>query len=358
MAAISPDELARIAKTTADLYGQAVAQLLGQVARRLARGIESPGWAEAKLLELVGLRSDAAKVIARLEREGPPAVRQAILDARAAGIVNAAGEVTLSAGLIPATSTAAVEALAAETILGLGQANRGILRNVDDIYRAVIAEAGAPGVVTGVETRRQAAQRALNRFADLGITGFRDSAGRNWSIESYAEMSVRTSAGRAMVDGRLDVYRADGRDLVIVSDSPAECDLCRPWEGQVLSIGGATPPGTVLSDGFVVRATVGMARAEGLFHPSCTHDLRPFIDGLTRPFTDTADPERNAATARQRELERQVRRWRRREVVALDDDAARRARAKVAERQAQLREHVRRHDLRRKPERERITGAR
>jgi transposase len=77
----------------------------------------------------------------------------------------------------------------------------------------------------------------LDRFAAHGVTGYRDPAGRNWLLETYAEMATRTATGQAHLTGTLDRYREQGRDLVI-SDSPRNAP-CRPYEGNVLSNFGA-----------------------------------------------------------------------------------------------------------------------
>lgn len=338
-----PDLLLRLAKETAEIYGQAVDDLLAIVARRLARGIDRPGWAEAKLLEQVQLRNEAQAVLERLQVLGPAAIERAVGAGWAAGMADA---VEVSATLAPRTNVEAVRALAREAVEQVAGSRLQILRSVDDAYRAVITEASS-GVVSGSLTRRQAAQRALDRFADRGVTGLVDRAGRRWGLDTYAEMATRTASGRAQVQGALDRYQAAGRDLVIVSDAPGECALCRPWEGRVLSITGQTA-------GY---PTVGSATAAGLQHANCRHSLSLFVPGLTRPMGRTADPEGDAARQEQRRLERGVRQWRRREVVALDEGARRQAAARAREWQARLREHVAANDLKRLRYRETL-GAR
>lgn len=354
VAAIDPDEPLRIAKAVADIYGDATARLIQIVARRLASGITEPGWAEAKVLELGQLRDDAGKVVVDLTDRVPDAIRTAIEQGHELGQREALRDLTLD--LNPRTNTEAVRVLAEETIRGAEVANRGILRSIDDAYRAVIAETSAPGVVTGSETRRQGAQRALNAFADRGITGFRDKAGRRWELESYAEMATRTATGRAMVDGRTETYQRDGRDVVIVSDAPQECKLCRPFEGELLSISGESV-GEVI-DGKRVMTSVGRARSAGLLHNNCRHDLRPYIPGLTKPMRHTADPKGDRNRQRQRAIERNIRKYKRREAAAITDDGRKAASGKVREWQATMRSHIDRTDSKRLAYREQIGKAR
>lgn len=353
---IDPDVTLRMAKAIADMYGDAAGQLLTTVARRLAKGITEPGWAEQKLAELTGLRAEAAAVVARLTEDAPGLIETTIAEANSIG-ANAA---RISTTLAPVTNQAAVQALAAETVGVITGTHQTIIRTTLDTYRSVIAEVAAPGVVTGAETRLQATQRALNRFADHGITGFRDRAGRNWEIESYAEMATRTATGRAMVDGRVTQYQADGRNLVIVSNAPQECEKCRPFEGQLLSLNGEQV-GDIIDTRqgrFKVLATLAQARSAGLQHVNCRHDLRPFIPGLTKPMTHTEDPEGDQARQEQRRLERGVRQWKRRAAVALDEQTERAAKAKAKAWSQRLKEHVEANDLKRLRYREQISSAR
>jgi hypothetical protein len=335
----------RLAKAAADLYGQATDRMLAIVARRLASGIDEPGWAEVKLAEMASLRDEARAVIERIDVLGPRAARTAIRDGYAAGALDAVldgGEIT---GRFNRANTRAVDALVNETVTTLRSTHGQILRSTLDSYRGIISEVAAPGVVTGTQTRRQATQAALDRFAVRGITGFVDGAGRNWQIESYAEMATRTASGRAQIAGTLDRFVADGRDLVIVSDHTQECKLCRPWEGKVLSITGRTPD----------YPTVREAQSAGLQHPNCRHSLGAFIPGLTRPLRGTADLDGDRLRQEQRRLERGVRVWKRREAVAIGNDARAGARAHAREWQRRLREHITANDLKRLPYREQVT---
>lgn len=341
MPAPDPDLTLRLAKATADLYGDATATMLEKVARRLARGITEPGWAGHKLTEVAQLRQEAMAEVQRLAVAAPETIRTAVEEAASVGAKAAASELGVNA--VPS----AVQSLVRETVSQVTSTHLQLLRRPLDIFRSVIAEAGAAPVAAGTETRLRAAQRVLDRFARSGVAGFVDRAGRSWEIESYAEMAVRTASGRAHVQGRLDVYQSDGRDLVIVSDAPQECSVCRPWEGRILSISGNDR----------TRPSLAEATASGLFHANCRHDVRPYVAGLTKPFTHTADPDGDRARQEQRYLERGVRRWKRAEVVGLDDEAKAKARARVQEWQGRLREHVDANDLKRLRQRERL-GAR
>jgi hypothetical protein len=357
MTEIPPDYAERLAKEIADIYGDATASLLRTVAKRLARGVDEPGWAEAKLLELVQLRADAAEVVAALTEQMPATVERIVTEAAEAGLRQAVRDLELTASPAASTNTAAVDALARQTIGDLSRTHLQVLRSAEDIYRSVITETTS-GTVTGAETRRQSAQRALDRFARRGITGFRDTAGRNWSLETYAEMSTRTASGRAMVQGSLDTYAAAGRDLVIVSDAPEECKTCRPFEGKLLSISGAKVGERV--GGIPVVDTVRGATSRGLFHANCRHRVSPYIEGLTKPMRDTADPEGDELRRRQRALERRIRAAKS-QVAAAEPfgpgPELARVKGALARAQADMREFISEHDRKRLRYREQL-GAR
>ena len=103
------------------------------------------------------------------------------------------GAAGASSAIAGTAENTALAALLRDLSGRLGATDLRILRATSDVYRQVIARVTAQGLA-GEYTRRQAAQAALNLFADRGITGFVDVAGRRWNLPSYAEMACRTAA--------------------------------------------------------------------------------------------------------------------------------------------------------------------
>lgn len=346
--AMDPRQAIVLAEAIRDLYGRAELDVLTRVARRLGRGIDQPGWAEAKAAELGALRAELERTVAHLGAEGPEQLGPLLEQAHRAGVTAAAD--TLGATAMVATNHAGVDALVEATALRLRQTHLPILRTATDVYRAAIAEASGLGVA-GAQTRRETAWRAMDRFAQRGVTGFVDSAGRNWDLASYTEMATRTAIGQAHVEGHLNELRNHGHDLVRVSDSPDECALCRPFEGRIFSLGGASARYPAFSE----------ARDGGLFHPGCTHTVAPYIPGLSQSYRRTADPIGAEERATQRANERTIRTWKRRAAVADamgDARGATRANAKVREWQARQRAFIDETGRRRDYRREAASGAR
>tara|TARA_R110000787_G_scaffold9205_7_gene32372 strand:+ start:4012 stop:5058 length:1047 start_codon:yes stop_codon:yes gene_type:complete len=348
MPAIDPDLDAELAKAVLNAYSEAVTSLLKVVKRRLLFGINEPGWAEVKLAQLNELRKEAAAVVNAIDTGA--LIDAAVGASYEAGAGAAALEVAEATLVGPSiiSDTTAVKALQREAVKNVVGTHARILRETTDIYRSVIAEV-ADQVVVGAAVRRQAASTALKRHALQGVTGFVDKSGRNWNLASYVEMATRTATKRAQVFGRVNQYEADGRELVIVSNSPEECKLCRPWEGKVLRLKASTPGR---------QPTLDKAIGAGLFHPNCRHDIRVFIPGLSTPIEGTADPAGDLQRQQQRNMERGIRQWKRAEVAAMTEKDSAFAKAKVAEWRKKLDTHVKTNNRKRLPHRESIRQAR
>lgn len=360
VAELDPEYLRMVSKVISDIYGDATSQMIRLVASRLAKGLDvDDSWATRKLLELVDLRAQITEVIEQLDGKVATSVAEVMDTAARKGAKVAASELAVTGSPLSATATGAVEALARETVDRLTGTHTQILRSTLDVYRTVVSEVSAPGVVTGTVTRRQAAQRAVDRWARQGVTGFVDRAGRNWEIESYAEMTTRTAGGRAMMEGSIDQYQSEGRNFVIVSDSPEECKQCRPFEGKGLSLDGSGI-GTKVG-GILIVDTLRGATSKGLFHVNCRHRVSPIVPGRTKPMTHTADPEGDRDRQRQRALERRIRAAKRRaaatEQLGTPDDIAK-AKARVRQTQADMREFIDQTGRKRLTAREQIGKAR
>jgi hypothetical protein len=361
----SPD---RAAREVGRLYASVERELLVRMASRLGQGLDREDWAERKRSEINAVRRDADRIIGALNRSS--ALQDAVTGAGETGSRTAASQLRELG--VRATSgrldVAAIERLADELAGTVRPAHLAISRTIEDTYRRVISSASS-SLISGVGNRRDAAQRALWDFADAGIRGFTDRAGRRWDLASYAEMATRSASARAAVEGHRARLQDSGIDLVQVSAEPQSCDLCAPWEGAVLTLDGSgTGGGTVdmehaTRDGETVSVPVDgsldEARDAGLFHPNCTHATAAHLPGVSRPPQPFPNREQGAADRdRLRALERRTRRWKQREAAALDEAGRERARQGVRDAQGDIRSHVAGTTAKRRREREQITRAR
>ncbi|WP_422389930.1 phage minor capsid protein [Arthrobacter sp. N1] len=314
---IRPEEAAEKAKSVRELFVTAEAIMLARIAKALAEGRDEPDWANRKLNQLRTVMAGVDDTLAKVENDTPILVDQALYGAYLRGIATGGlqlKDVGLSAGALDGPqNTRAVVALVAETMGRLNPMIRLISRTVRDVYQQTITETAAQ-VLTGAQTRRDASRDVLVKLTERGVTGFKDASDRNWEMASYAEMAVRTTATKAALQGQSDRLTELGLDLVIVSNAPEECNICRPFEGKVLTLMGSSG-GEVLRDGVTVYASLAEAQTRGLYHPNCRHSHTVYLPGITKAMTDTEDPEGDALRQQQRAFERRIRELKRRDAI-------------------------------------------
>lgn len=379
----SPADAEDLARAVAVIYEDAERALLQTLAKALAEGIESPRWAELKLASIGDVRHAVQQVADALQTDASGAIGRAVREAYERGNQSAMSELgaldegrrAFAALHLPNASQA--DRLANAAVDEQAPVFRRILREPLDIYRSVIARVSG-NTLLGTLTRRQTAQRALSQFAQHGITGFTDSAGRNWEMASYAEMAVRSVTGRAAIEGHVDQLTALGEQLVIASTAGLTCPLCAPWEGEVLAINGQSGPHSLRLPHAIqptgiraafrpletvvvhIAGSLTEARGAGFLHPNCRHDISLYLPGVTQRPTSPPYPQGATYedTQQQRYYERQVRAWKRRVAASMDDASRRQANAKVRAYQTRIRELVADKGLTRKSHREQLNRAR
>ena len=347
--AIRPDDAATLAKGIRESFQEAETLLLQRIANALAAGGDAPNWVEQKLHNIQFLQRQMDRILADLEKGLPKAVEKAVAFAYNRGVATAGAELSTAGYVYGAFDsvqpTSAVAALVAETMDNMDPMIFQIRRAAMDVYQQVITQATVQTTL-GTVTRREASRLALTRFAKQGITGFRDTAGRNWNMASYAEMAVRSSTASAMLQGHTDRIVELGVDTVIVSDAAEECKICRPYEGKVLSISGQGV-GKRLSDGKTVVASLAEAKRAGLYHNNCRHSHAIYLPGITKaPAKATADPAGDALRQKQRAHERRLRELKREVAIAesYGPAEATKARAKLRAKQAEFKTFRDDHD--------------
>lgn len=249
------------------------------------------------------------------------------------------------------------------------QSERAALRYMNDVYRKTILRTAA-AMQAGGQTLQQATDAATRDFLDQGIACIRYRNGRRVNISTYAEMALRTAGTRAMLMGEAAQRERLGLDTVLVSQYGACSKTCLPWQGLVYiddvfqPYHGPRTPGGIygISRNGRQYPLLSVAMQGGLFHPNCRHTQSTWVEGVsTRPRPmDKAKVEAAAQLeAKQRALERSVRKAKRQAAGLCDPAAAKSARARVRAAQKELRDFVADHGdvLRRNVWRERDTAA-
>lgn len=96
-------------------------------------------------------------------------------------------------------------------------------------------------------------------------TTFTNKSGASYKTRTYFEMLGRTVISQFGNEVYQDALVESGRDLARISSHGAT-DRCKKWEGQIISITGATPGYPTLQ---------GTKDSGDIWHPRCKHFLIP-----------------------------------------------------------------------------------
>ena len=193
-----------------------------------------------------------------------------------------------------------------------------VRRNIRSTWRNAAAQITAEQMTTG-EALQSAKMRMVRQLSQQGLSSFKDKAGKEWSLESYAEMSIRSISTEATNLGMENQIKQLGRDLVQISEHAGACEICVPLEGRVYSISGESDEFPSLDNAF-----------DGQYHtihPNCRHRLIPYVEDLddnpqatkeksNRPFDEEIseqklrmykqEQEYNRHKRREKQLKRQI----------------------------------------------------
>lgn len=336
------------------VYEEAEQIMLTNVADRLARGTDKPGWAEKKLSQVSAVREQLQTSLSEARKEADSTIREATTVAYSESANRWVAENKAAVGDLGVKNIAPMSVKVANIVSEFSDrmdaAERNVLRRFDDAYANVIGNTSAL-VASGVLTRKEALQKAMQDFADEGITDFTDVNGNHWNLASYSEMAVLTAIERANREGYIDEMKEYGYDLAIISAHEGACPICEAWEDVIISVSGDNEEYPSLSE----------AESDGLFHPRCMHDMYTYYPEINQGKLRTEpreieEPSREySVRSTQRYMERQVRKYKSRMAASVTPKGERRAYNKVREWQGNLRTLVRENSdkaLPRKYERE------
>lgn len=358
------------------IFAQMEVDLIASMKRNLTRheneekkeGFEWDQWQEKKLLDLKQYKKEAAQIVKKAEPTINIAIEREVKGGFLDGIKRA-GKKLLEK--IKSGNKLDVEGVSDENFFKLNEkrvnalteaaqgelkaARFAVLRQADDVFRQTIFKSQLY-LNSGAASLNQAIDMATGDFLDKGFDCIQFANGRRMNIASYAEMALRASSQRAVFEGEGTKRRAAGNPFVVVSAHNNCSELCLPWQGKVYI--DDVYSGGKASDG--PYPLLSKAMAAGLFHPNCRHNMTTFVPGKSRlpePVDDAEALDNYKAEQKQRYMERQVRKYKRRESGSVDPNNQAKAAVKVKEWQGKLREHVKANEhLRRDPSREKILG--
>lgn len=144
-------------------------------------------------------------------------------------------------------------------------------RRADDVFRRTALNELLAGTIEGGGSRQTGRniEVALKR---KGVSAFRDSLGREWSLKNYARMVARTTAGEAASMGTLNRLAENGVLVRIIVAANA-CDECKKHKDEIYSISGSHPRYPQLEE-------------VPPYHPNCSCLVSGYIEGLSGEHPD------------------------------------------------------------------------
>ena len=220
---LTPAQIQSLAEPMEGIYANIVDELIINIGKHIRSGswTHTADWEIRKLSEMGQLTQENAAIINKWIKSIPAEMRDTMEATRKAALdrLERQMEQAAEAGyLTPPVADSVpqlLENLSAQAADRFNLVNTTMLQSTLDQYTAAVqmtveewakAEAtqailneAAASVTVGVETRRQAVRRAIQRISDEGLTGFIDRAGRHWTPEAYVNMVVRTTVHNAAI---------------------------------------------------------------------------------------------------------------------------------------------------------------
>ena len=212
-----------------------------------------------------------------------------------------------NARVLTSSQTAIVQQLSNNLLGEIVEASETAYESVKTIYTIARLEADPYRKMALSQVLRQQASSGswkkssaelIREMQNTGVTAFVDKSGRRWSLQSYGNMAVRTTARQAEVAALLT---ADDYDLWQIVKIGSTCPLCAALEGRVYSKSGQNPEYPPLSLAFGKVDPKGPDSLDNTYlniHPNCLHSLVKYTTiGKTEKQIqrdkDFSSPEKN-----------------------------------------------------------------
>lgn len=367
---LTPEYLQSVPDAMVELYAQAEADILADMARRINgfdMFIPSAQYQMQMLEEMGALRSDIVRELSRLTGKSK---KELIAIMREAGMETLAADEAIykAAGLSssPAAASSAVqEVLAAGlkktnglftnlTKTTANTATKQFERALDRAYMQISSGAIDPATAT---------KNAIKSLAKDGVGAITYPSGHVDSLEVAVRRAVITGVNQTC--GKMQEARADelGCDLMELTAHAGARPSHAEWQGQIVSRSGRP--------GYLSLDDIGYGTGAGFKGWNCSHDWRPYFEGMPRTYSkelldsyEAKDYEYNGqkmteyeALQQQRSIERSLRRWKRENAAmkAAGLDTTESA-AKIAKWQGVQKDFISQTGLKRQAERESIAG--
>lgn len=198
-------------------------------------------------------------------------------------------------------------------------------------------------VNSGMKSYEDATRDAVLELADKGVSFVDYKSGAYAQADVAMRRHIRTQAVQAGSRRTLSLLEETGCDLVETTSHPRSRPDHRSWQGRIFSLSGTGYPD--------FRDATGYGSVDGLCGANCKHHFGPWREGFSHRYSPTPDEDMGLdpdvgykASQRQRELERGIRKQKRR-ATALGasgrDNTA--ERLKIGKYQNKIRDHLKEH---------------
>lgn len=208
-------------------------------------------------------------------------------------------------------------------------------------------------------------EHAIMKLGRAGVYKMDYKSGRSNQIDVAIKRHVRTQASQAAARMEIERLADTGHNLVMTSAHFGARPEHEPWQGKAFSMTGRQIIDGVVYEDFYQQT--GYGTVTGLCGANCRHHFGVYVPGMALPdmpetINGMTSDEYYAATQRQRELERRVRKTKR-EIASLDQAGVGlesptyvQKRLVLGNQQKQLRDLCASKGLKREPYREKAYG--
>ena len=327
----------------------------------LERGaIASAEWQAGKLAEVGALRAmnekTVEKYLAEIKANLPAYYEKAGKDAAfSAGIPGLASVLPEGVSSTLALIWSTWENKTMNQLRNLGMT---LIDGAQTTYIQIVYKSAAKMLAGATTTRQAIAETARGWIAEAtaeglenGIPALVDKAGRNWSVEAYAQMVLRSNERQMVTAVQESAFNEFDVDLVEISSHLGARPKCAPYQGRVYSRSGT-------STKFPALSSTSKGEIAGLFGIQCGHSMyayNPAVGKTYHPYPKKLNEKAYEASQDQRKLERGIRAAKKDLSIAKitgDKTIIARAQKRVTDAQAKMRQFIEESGRRRRYDRE------
>ncbi|MBT2155420.1 MAG: phage minor capsid protein [Enterococcaceae bacterium] len=353
---ITPHQLDLWSSNMSHLYQSLEGELIRIIAKRLKNGNENIlDWQREKLQELHLFNKETAKVISQVTGIAESEIERMFESTGQKIVKDIDKELPYDPKPMPTDLDNIMKAYhdqvwsdinnyVNQTLLST---NFGYGTATSQMYNEIINKTVA-AFNSGLFTFDEALERTIQSWAQKGIKStFVDKGGHTWSLERYVRTVLKSTLGNTYDKLRKDRMSEYDVHTVLVTSHMGARKACSKIQGHVADLRESVSSNEKYKSIYDPYWGAEYGTAGGHRGINCNHLHIPFIPGINtnnQPKIDAKENEKVAElTKRQRQLERQVVKFKKNQMVseALDHtDNAKQWQQKVRANQAKLRELV------------------